>query len=269
MNEEQVSTAGNGQTVTVMESEDIRRALTRIAHEIVEKNQGAQDVALVGVLTRGVPLAERLAALLRQIENVDVPVGKLDIGLYRDDYGSQPAGNAALTPSSVPFDVTGKRMVLVDDVLFTGRSVRAAHFRPARSGTSRQHSTGRSAGQGPSRTAHPPGFCRQERSHRPPRTRQSDAARSGRRRPRPDPQARLDFNFRIRRMRHRNEASADAARNRRGRHPLSAGYRRRLQGDFGPPGQEGSHTAGPRHDHAVLREQHPDAHRPSRWPPKS
>lgn len=114
------------QSVSVMESEDIRRALTRIAHEIVEKNQGAQNLALVGILTRGVPLALRLSALLRQIENVEVPVGKLDIGMYRDDYGSRAAGHAPLTPTAIPFDVTDKRIVLVDDVLFTGRSVRAA-----------------------------------------------------------------------------------------------------------------------------------------------
>ena len=127
MSEERVSESNaSPRSVTVMESDDIRRALTRIAHEIAEKNQGAQDVALVGIQTRGVPLAARLAVLLRQIENAEVPVGKIDIGLYRDDYGSRPAGNAALTPSSVPFDVTGKRVVLVDDVLFTGRSVRAA-----------------------------------------------------------------------------------------------------------------------------------------------
>ncbi len=112
--------------VSVMEADDIRRALTRIAHEIVEKNQGAHQVALVGILTRGVPLALRLADLLRDIENVDVPVGRLDIGLYRDDYGAVPAGRASVVPSDVPFDVTDKRIVLVDDVLFTGRSVRAA-----------------------------------------------------------------------------------------------------------------------------------------------
>jgi len=112
--------------VVVMETDDIRRALTRIAHEILEKNHGAENLALVGILTRGVPLAERLATLLKQIENCDQPVGKLDIGLYRDDYGKHPAGRLAVTPTEVPFDITGKRIILVDDVLFTGRSVRAA-----------------------------------------------------------------------------------------------------------------------------------------------
>lgn len=112
--------------VTVMEADDIRRALTRIAHEIVEKNHGAENVVLVGILTRGVPLAERLAGLLRQIENTELPVGKLDIAMYRDDYGEHPAGRMAITPTDVPFDVTSKKIILVDDVLFTGRSVRAA-----------------------------------------------------------------------------------------------------------------------------------------------
>jgi pyrimidine operon attenuation protein / uracil phosphoribosyltransferase len=104
-----------------MEADDIRRALTRIAHEIVERNQGATQVALVGILTRGVPIAERLSKLLEQIEGVPVPVGKLDIGLYRDDYTSRP-----ILPTDVSFDITGKHVVLCDEVLFTGRTVRAA-----------------------------------------------------------------------------------------------------------------------------------------------
>ena len=112
--------------VQVMDGDDIRRAVTRIAHEIVEKNHGVKDVVLVGVLLRGVPLAERLSRLLQQIEGVKVPVGKLDIGLYRDDFAANPAARPALAPSMIPFDVSEKHVVLVDDVLFTGRTVRAA-----------------------------------------------------------------------------------------------------------------------------------------------
>lgn len=107
-----------------MDAEDIRRALTRIAHEILEKNHGAASIALVGILTRGVPVAERLAKVIQQIENTEVPVGKLDIGLYRDDYADRPT--APLSPSAIAFDVTGKHIILTDDVLFTGRTVRAA-----------------------------------------------------------------------------------------------------------------------------------------------
>ncbi len=125
------NTAGGAETqpyteVAVMEADDIRRALTRIAHEIVEKNQGVRDLVLVGILTRGAPLADRLAEVLQQIENVEVPVGKLDIGLYRDDYAAHPAGRPAPVPTAIPFDVTGKRIILVDEVVFTGRTVRAA-----------------------------------------------------------------------------------------------------------------------------------------------
>lgn len=112
--------------VELMNSDDIRRGLTRIAHEIAEKNDGVGKIALVGILTRGVPLAERLAKLLETIESVKVPVGKLDIGLYRDDFSDNPNLHPAITPSAIPFDVTGKKVILLDDVLFTGRTVRAA-----------------------------------------------------------------------------------------------------------------------------------------------
>ncbi len=112
--------------VPVLDADDIRRALTRIAHEIVEKNHGAQNLVLVGVLTRGAPLAERLSRLLFQIESQPVPVGKLDIGLYRDDYGTAQNLPVALAPSDIPVDITGKTIILVDEVLFTGRTVRAA-----------------------------------------------------------------------------------------------------------------------------------------------
>jgi pyrimidine operon attenuation protein/uracil phosphoribosyltransferase len=107
----------------VMDAGDVRRALTRIAHEIVERNKGAQGLALVGVLRRGLPLATRLAARIGQIEGVEVPVGGIDIALYRDDYAMRSAPPRI---SHVDFDVTGRTVVLVDDVLYTGRSVHAA-----------------------------------------------------------------------------------------------------------------------------------------------
>ncbi len=110
---------------TILDRDGIRRALTRIAHEIIEKNQGVQEVALIGIRRRGVPLALRLAEKIEQIEGAKVPVGFLDITLYRDDLtrlGPQPQ----LSRTEVPFPVTDQTVILVDDVLYTGRTVRAA-----------------------------------------------------------------------------------------------------------------------------------------------
>ena len=107
----------------VFDAADLRRALTRIAHEIVERNHGADDVVLVGLYTRGVALARRLAAAVGSFESVEPALGALDVAFYRDDIGLRPI--APLGPTEVP-DVSGKVVVLVDDVLFTGRTARAA-----------------------------------------------------------------------------------------------------------------------------------------------
>lgn len=107
-----------------MDDQDLRRAITRIGHEIVEHNQGLEGCVLVGLQTGGVPLAQRLAETLRQVEGVDVPIGTLDVAFYRDDIGLRPVLPEAVT--DIPFDLTAKTVILVDDVLFTGRTVRAA-----------------------------------------------------------------------------------------------------------------------------------------------
>jgi len=109
----------------VLDEPGIDRALTRIAHEILEKTQGTEDLALVGIRTRGVSLARRIAEKIQAIEAVVPPVGALDITLYRDDLGllvEQPRVKA----TEIPFSIKGKTVVLVDDVLFTGRTIRAA-----------------------------------------------------------------------------------------------------------------------------------------------
>ncbi|QNB48324.1 bifunctional pyr operon transcriptional regulator/uracil phosphoribosyltransferase PyrR [Thermanaerosceptrum fracticalcis] len=109
----------------ILDANGMRRSLTRIAHEILEKNKGVEDLILVGIRRRGVPLAERLAQLIQDIEGTKVRVGKLDITLYRDDLtalGDQPVVHG----TEIPWDIVGKRLVLVDDVLYTGRTVRAA-----------------------------------------------------------------------------------------------------------------------------------------------
>ena len=111
------------QSKTLLDGADIERALKRIAHEIAERNKGTRDVAVVGLRTRGVPLARRICAHLEQIEGAKPLEGALDIALHRDDYHLRTASPKT---SQIPFDVSGKIVVLVDDVLFTGRTIRAA-----------------------------------------------------------------------------------------------------------------------------------------------
>jgi len=103
----------------------MNRALTRISHEILEKNKGGEDLVLVGIKTRGVPLAERIQEKIKQIEQITVPIGKLDITLYRDDL-EQIAPDPELISTNIEVDITDKTIVLIDDVLYTGRTVRAA-----------------------------------------------------------------------------------------------------------------------------------------------
>lgn len=109
-----------------MDANGIRRALTRIAHEIVERNKGTADLIIVGIKRRGEPLAQRLAGQIKKIEGVRPPVGLLDITPYRDDRQVDNLAGARKEAASLPFEVTGKILILVDDVLYTGRSVRAA-----------------------------------------------------------------------------------------------------------------------------------------------
>lgn len=109
----------------IMTPEDIRRTLARIAHEIIERNKSASDLVLVGMRTRGVPLARRLAANIKTFEGTAIPVGALDISLYRDDLDSMDF-KPLVNSTQIPTDIDGKHIVLVDDVLYTGRSTRAA-----------------------------------------------------------------------------------------------------------------------------------------------
>lgn len=109
----------------LMDANGIRRALTRISHEILEKNKGMEHIVLVGIRTRGVPIAERIAKNIETIEGKRPPVGILDITLYRDDL-STLSYQPIVHPTELPVDITGRHIVLVDDVLYTGRTIRAA-----------------------------------------------------------------------------------------------------------------------------------------------
>lgn len=111
---------------TIMTGEDIRRALVRIAHEVVERNRGTEGLVFVGIVTRGKPLASRLVDCIEQFEGVRLPQGSLDISLYRDDVSQHGASTPRMQRTEIAVDLNEKRVVLVDDVLYTGRSIRAA-----------------------------------------------------------------------------------------------------------------------------------------------
>jgi pyrimidine operon attenuation protein / uracil phosphoribosyltransferase len=115
------------QKAVVLDEQAIRRALTRIAHEVIEKNKGIDHCVLVGIKTRGIYIAKRLAERIAQIEEKNIPVGELDITLYRDDLSKKTISEEPLVKGSdIPCDITNKKVILVDDVLYTGRTVRAA-----------------------------------------------------------------------------------------------------------------------------------------------
>src|SRR5438270_13574188 len=108
----------------ILNAQAIQRAMTRIAHEIAERNETSSEIVLIGIQRGGVPLAQQLSALLTDIWKHPVPVGRLDVSMHRDDLGQHAAPN--VQPTEIPFDVTGKTAVFVDDVLFSGRTIRAA-----------------------------------------------------------------------------------------------------------------------------------------------
>jgi len=112
------------ESAIILNAVGIQRALTRMAHEIAERNEATADIVLVGIQRGGVPLAEQLGRLLSSIVNQTIPVGSLDVNLHRDDLDQRAAPK--LHPTQIPFDVSGKTLVLVDDVLFSGRTIRAA-----------------------------------------------------------------------------------------------------------------------------------------------
>ncbi len=148
----------------ILDAQDISRALTRIAHEMIERNRGVEGLVVVGIHTRGVPLAHRLSTLITRIEGSQIPVGQLDISLHRDDTGLN--GSRDARPTVIPVNLTDRRVILVDEVIFTGRTVRAAldalidHGRPA------CIQLAALIDRRAPRTADPPGLHRKKHPHR-------------------------------------------------------------------------------------------------------
>lgn len=114
-----------GMTKELLNKKDIERILSRMAHEIIEKNKGTEDLCIVGIQRGGVYLAKRICGRIKAIEGADIPVGSLDISLYRDDLGMRKE-RPVVRKTDIPWDLTDRKVILVDDVLFTGRSIRAA-----------------------------------------------------------------------------------------------------------------------------------------------
>ncbi|MFS7400095.1 bifunctional pyr operon transcriptional regulator/uracil phosphoribosyltransferase PyrR [Carnobacterium maltaromaticum] len=112
--------------IEVVDAAAMKRALTRITYEIIERNKGIEDLFLVGIKTRGIYIARRIADRLKQLESVDIPVGELDISLYRDDVHTSDGREPEINGSNIPVSIEGKQVILVDDVLYTGRTIRAA-----------------------------------------------------------------------------------------------------------------------------------------------
>lgn len=113
------------QMTEIMDESAVLRAITRISHEIIEKNKGVENLVLMGIQRRGVPLAKKIAAKIKEVENTDIPVGILDITLYRDDL-SLLNEHPVINGTEINFDIANKKVVLVDDVIYTGRTIRAA-----------------------------------------------------------------------------------------------------------------------------------------------
>ena len=148
-----------------MTADEMRRAVARLAHEIVERHGGTDDLAIIGIQRRGAILAHRLAEAIVDHEATRLPVGTLDISLYRDDL-TELATYPIVRPTDLPFDITGRTLVLVDDVLFTGRTVRAALDAFRRSRAAPRGPPGRLDGPRSPRTSHPGRLRRSKPAHR-------------------------------------------------------------------------------------------------------